>query len=685
MPKNIPNGIDNYSELVDKNHNYLYVDKTEFIKAIIDDKTKVTLITRPRRWGKTLNMSMLHHFLSNEVSRISTKGLFDGLEIAKIDGGEYLKKHQGQYPVIFISFKDVKESSFDETLRKMKILIQDLYGEHRYLLNSTEIEEDEKSDFRRYLIKDVDKVELEESFKFLCKLLYRYHKKKGYILIDEYDTPLNSAHDKDYFEELTEFMKNLLSSSLKGNNYLEKGVMTGILRISQNSMLSGLNNVDTHTMLADDAYSKYFGFTEEEINSLFNEANINISEIGQSIKEWYDGYNIEGLRLYNPLSIIKCIMSKGELKPYWLNTGNEDLLKTAFINASDTAKEQLQQLISRNSIEAFVSETTQFSSLDKDDSALWSLLLATGYLTYEKKESSDTDYKCELKIPNNEVYGLYKKIFSSWLETKIGKNEYTLFLNHLVSGDIKAFTELLGEYLVTHASQYEFLNESNYHTFMLGILCGITNTHYLFSNPNSGYGRADVLLVPKDNSNNLGIILEFKHVKKNEKQRKLAEDGLDQIDTNHYQAFLNRYTYIEKVLKVGMAFEDRSVLSVHRFSNLENEPISELETSSFILEELCDSESSQEERIKWQDKKRKKEERGSSEEDTSDEETSKKKLKKNSTSSEKDKPKKTIMDKPNQKGFFAPFLGNKKIIHNSSFEKDKEEETKRPKQSSSRE
>jgi hypothetical protein len=288
----------------------LFVDKSLFIKEIIDDKSEVTIITRPRRWGKTLNMSMLHYFLSAEVYGQKTAGLFDKLLIAK-EPGDYIAQHQGKYPVIFISLKDVKQATLESAVNSIALLIQDVYSQHIYLMNEKKLALHEEDVFQRTLYAKLSAEELIVSLQKLSQWLMRYHGRQTYILIDEYDTPLNFARDKDYFEPMALFMKNFLSTTLKGNVYLAKAVVTGILRISKDSMLSGLNNPEIYTMLRDTLYAPYFGFTDEELDPLFADQNLIKNEA--EVKAWYNGYRINGLTLYNPWSIMNCLKNKAEL------------------------------------------------------------------------------------------------------------------------------------------------------------------------------------------------------------------------------------------------------------------------------------------------------------------------------------------------------------------------------------
>ena len=322
MAKKIYLGTSDFPTIV--NSNGLLADKTLYIKEVIDSSDTVMLITRPRRWGKTLSQSMLQAFLSSEVHGIKTAGLFDDLAIAKVDDGRYIREHQGQHPVIFISFKDVKELTFDGCVNNLRFLIQRLYREHSYLLSSTKLLDFELNIFKKYIECEKDVQVITDAIKDLSELMYKHFNKKVYILIDEYDTPLNSAYLRGYIEELTELMRNILSLALKDNINLEKGILTGILRISKDSMLSGLNNLEVYTIL-DKKYNQYFGFTDDELDVLFKEQGLERDE--PTVKSWYDGYNFAGCNIYNPWSILSSLKRDGELEAYWVNTSNNKIIK----------------------------------------------------------------------------------------------------------------------------------------------------------------------------------------------------------------------------------------------------------------------------------------------------------------------------------------------------------------------
>jgi hypothetical protein len=419
MPyKNIPIGVDDFAKLADKANNYLFADKSLFIRDILQDGSEAILITRPRRWGKTLNLSMLKYFFAIPAEGQSTAHLFADLKIAE---HPECMQEQGQHPVIFLSFKDIKESSFEKAVRRVGYLVTDLFQEHDYLVESEQLRENQKSLFLTYLTPTEDEVRLETALLFLSELLYKHHGKKAYILIDEYDVPLHKAYDS-YLDDMTSFMKNMLSAALKSNKYLKKGVMTGVLRISKDSMLSGLNNLKVHTLIHDKKYYAHFGFTHEEVNELFAHSAQDMNLEG--IKDWYNGYQVNGLVLFNPWSIMNCIDEQGELATYWLNTADDKLIRTALLNADAETKLQFQRLIVGGEITETVSDIVQFDAVTKSAQALWSMLLNTGYLTARSQVRTGSHYGCRLAIPNEEVACLFREVFVTWLRDKLGKARY---------------------------------------------------------------------------------------------------------------------------------------------------------------------------------------------------------------------------------------------------------------------
>ncbi len=565
-------------------NNRLLVDKTLMIKEFIEGKT-VSLITRPRRFGKTLNMSMLQHFLSTEVIGIPTAGLFDNFAIAKVDNGEFLKKHQGQYPVIFITFKDTKETSFESTINQLRDLIQELYREHTQCLLSEKINQHDKVLFQAYLEGSINDEKLQKSLKFLSEFLFKVYNKKVIMLIDEYDTPLTHAYQYDFLEPLGIFMRDLFSAALKDNAFLEKGLMTGIVRISQNNMLSGLNNLKVYTLL-DPEYRQYFGFTEEEIKELvhYTQNDLDLDEI----KAYYNGYNIGDCVIYNPWSTMQCLDNK-RLDTYWVATSNDKLLSDIFVASDEKTKAKLAILMQKKTIEGLIDINLRYQDLMQSPDALWTLLLFCGYLTVVSKERTDLDLICQLRVPNREILAQYRRIFHEWLTKKIGFSDYSAFLKNLLVGNINEFSQTLSEYLLHSFSFRDVGNrrdlaeddyprrpippaEKFYHGFVMGLIASIQETHWVDSNKESGLGLYDVMITPKDERYDLGIILEFKYTKKVSALKKAAEDAIKQIHQKEYDTILKRSSpspsHVKQVLKVGLAFCEKSVSIAHRVEDL---------------------------------------------------------------------------------------------------------------------
>ncbi len=557
MSKKIPIGVDDFSELVSKKNDFLFVDKTLFIKEILDDALKVCLIIRPRRWGKTINMSMLRYFFAPRVRSVATQGLFDSLKIARENHGAYLRC-QGKHPVIFISFKAIKEASLDGFFSSLSVLMAEIYSEHRdILINSVQLSEDQKDIYTRILRRKADNADLQNALKFLSLCLEQHYKQKVIILIDEYDTPLNMAYEKDYFEQAVGFFKNMFGAALKGNDSLEKGIMTGILRLSKNSMLSDLNNLKVYSLM-DERYNRFFGFSEEEVKILFAEQKLPLDL--PLIQKWYNGYRSGSLSdIYNPWSILNCIYDKGMLDFYWIKTGDERLLNTIFIESGTKVKEKINTLLSGGSIESVIDDYVSFDQIkDGKEEVLWSLLWALGYLkTVDRLPSSSLFKKYRLQIPNYEVESSYRKVFMEFIRNLKNSDTYDYCLHHLIKGEVEAFAEKLQDFMLLNMSYFDCSYESNYPMLLLGMSSYLKETHDIFSNLEQGKGRPDLLLVPKDTQNSLGIILEFKRAetgKSLEYYKQLASQGLEQINKNHYDINLKSKSHLKQLLKLCVVF-----------------------------------------------------------------------------------------------------------------------------------
>ena len=555
----LPLGYDNFKDIIDKKLDF--VDKTLWIKEILDDDaTQVAVITRPRRFGKTLNLSMLHHFLAEEVNRQSTKGLFAGLKITSL-GDEY-QRHQGQYPVIFITFKDVKDHGFEYALRKMTGLMAEVYKEHRYLLTSSFLNEEDKLFYQAILREKADQLMLETALKKLIAYLYQHHSVKPWLLMDEYDTPIQSAYVHGYYEPMISLLRGMFGAALKTNPYLERAVITGILRVAKESLFSGVNNLKVYSLIHSH-YGQYFGFTEEEVADLLKKARL--TEKSAEIRDWYNGYRVGEWTVYNPWAIVNCIHDQGELASPWTNTSDNQIIKNLLTHSSESFRTQFEDLLAGKTLEKLIDENVVFGDLTKNESAAWSLLLMAGYLKVTGKRQTERGPYCLLSIPNREIRGLYARIIEQWLSNGHGPEWFENFLNHLLTGNLPAFEadfrHLVEETFSVHDTSKD--PEAFYHGFMVGATANLYhNKNYeIKSNRESGYGRYDYMIFSHDITKPT-ILLEIKRVKKIEK---MNTDDLDKVLTQSAQQALvqiQQQNYLSEarqrgrtnIIKIGLAF-----------------------------------------------------------------------------------------------------------------------------------
>ena len=559
----LPIGQSDFREIIDGGFDF--VDKSLFIPEILQG-AKVILIPRPRRFGKTLNMSMLRYFFAPEVYGQPTKDLFNHLKVSQ--AGMDVLQHQGKYPVIFLTFKDVKEDSFESAYKKIYRLIIKVYGEYSYLLESPSLLSEQKEYFKSILKRKADQADLETSLQELTSFLFQHHGVKPIILIDEYDTPIQSGYLQGYYDEVIAFFRNFFGAALKDNAYLFKAVLTGILRVSRESLFSGLNNLKVHSVLHPQL-SSFFGFTEEEVNQLLNKAGF--QDKAEDIKHWYNGYQIGGTVLYNPWSIVNCIEDGGVLKPFWVNTSDNILIKDLLLKSSFNFKDKFEILLHGTPVERVVDENFVFPDLQKNrEAAVWSLLLMTGYLTVRACEDTNRGPLCKLAVPNQEIRNLYQVIVEQWLANGYGLEWYEEFLNHLLNGDMEEFQNGLHhimEHIVSVHDVGKKEPESFYHGLMIGLTASLAGDkkYETRSNRESGYGRYDYLILARD-PNKLSILLEFKQVslptsKKESAETqvlldKAAQEALQQIDQQVYFAELKQRG-LTNILKIGLAFSGK--------------------------------------------------------------------------------------------------------------------------------
>lgn len=562
----LPIGYDDFREIRDQQLNF--VDKSLFIKEVIDNRAvKVSVITRPRRFGKTLNLSMLRYFLTVKLNPQKVAELFQGLKIATIDNGAYTE-YQGKYPVIFISFKDIKSENYTLAYEKLCALLAKTCSEYTYLEQSTNISKTDKEILQRVLSKTADRAEVEDSLRFLTSIIFQHHGIKPWLLIDEYDTPIQAGYVHNYYNEMIGFMRGMLGAALKTNQNLERAVITGILRIAKESLFSGLNNVAVYSLLHS-GYGQHFGFTEEEVSNLLKEANLSDKE--KEIKKWYNGYVFGGITVYNPWSIANCLKDKGILRPYWVNTSDNHLIKTLVTQSSPEFKAQFELLLQDKPISKMIDENMVFGDLSNNTQAAWSLLMMSGYLKAASSTLNERgEIVCECAIPNWEVKALYCNIIEAWLGNGYGMEWYQSFLRYLLSGDIEKFTRDFGQVLARTISVYDVAHnpEAFYHGFMLGLAAGLDQRQYeIKSNRESEAGRYDIAIIPKDLTKP-AIILEIKSisppkVSKSKLSKVLdallireAEKALEQI--NHQQYILELVQRgFGNIIKIGLAFSGK--------------------------------------------------------------------------------------------------------------------------------
>lgn len=550
--KSLPIGISDY---VRAQEEYYYVDKTLLIKEFLDQKPLVSLFTRPRRFGKTLNMDMLRVFF--EISDKNTSKYFADKNIWQC--GEEYRSHQGKYPVIFLTFKDVKFDTWDATIDKIRGLLQEEYGRHQELLNSDKLAQYEKEYFTKIISATANEVELTSSLERLSKMLASHYDKAPVIIIDEYDTPIQEGYSKDFYDEIIGFMRNFFSGAFKDNKNLSYGFLTGILRIAQESIFSGLNNLTVNSVM-DEEYDSFFGFTESEVKAMLSYYGVSDKE--EELKDWYDGYLFGSEEIYNPWSVINYI-SKGCLpQAYWVNTRKNEILDDVLRVATDDITERLYDLLQGERVVARIDQNVVYRSLAEDPANIYSLLLVAGYLKTPKKElQADGSYLCEVSIPNREIAAVYKsEILSHFLQTgAITRTTANKIAESLYANDYKKLQSTIGEYMDKSISFFDGGAEGFYHGLMLGLIALIDNQYKIKSNRESGDGRFDVSLIPRE-KRYPGIILELKWKEKlsDVELEKWSNEALKQIGELRYDSEMKE-DGITEILKFGIAFSGKKV------------------------------------------------------------------------------------------------------------------------------
>ena len=527
-----------------------YIDKSMYIKDIIDNRSEVVLVTRPRRFGKTLNMSMLKYFFDCDVK--DAKELFKGLKI--MEQGEKYTSKLGAYPCIYLTMKDLNVRTYEYMIMQLRTAMMEIYFEKRYLLEK-EMPDGERETYNRMLGAKANEMEILNSVKLLSKLLCNYYNKPVMLFIDEYDVPIQTAYVENYYEQAIKFLKAFYGNTFKDNPYIEKTILTGVSRVAKESIFSGANNFDVYTVLNDE-FADDFGITSEEIDKVLKD--FNVEEEKNEIQRWYDGYrigNVEGI--YNPWSLLN-YLAKKELKPYWVNTSSNDLIKMTIKN-SVTAKEKMERLLKDEEIEVPINLETVIDGIEENEDNIWGLMLGTGYLkVVEVVDLAEGIYK--VKLPNYEIKLLFQDIVRNWFKDKVQGNDLRSILKDLVELNLEEF-EMKFTVLVREMFSYMDVGENTaenfYHAFVLGMLVGLKDSYYVNSNRESGFGRYDIMLEPHDKSKN-SFIMEFKAVNglRENTIEEAIENAKKQIEEKGYESNLQERGYIN-ITKMVFAFKGK--------------------------------------------------------------------------------------------------------------------------------
>ena len=540
--KKIPIGVDDFKKLI--SDNYFYIDKTKFIEDIVNDGAEVKLFTRPRRFGKTLNMSMLKNFFDIKEAE-ENKKLFDNLYIKN----SHIFAEQGKYPVIFISMKGIKGTSWEEMQKSIKRTFSNLYNEYKYLRN--DLDERNKRKFEKIWFEEAED-NYDDCLNFLSEILQEKYNEKVIVLIDEYDAPLTMAYEYGFYDKAVVFFKSLYGACLKTNSSLKMGVLTGAIRVAQAGIFSDLNNLKVNTILNKD-YDEYFGLTQEEVENTLKYYNLEYQT--EEVKSWYDGYKFGNAEVYNPWSILNYVDSK-ELKPYWINTSGNVLIRDLLLLSKGTVFDDLEKLINGEEIIVFLNQNIAFGN-NLSPNYFWELMLFSGYLTIKGEINGNTYY---VKIPNKEVQSFFKNLFVDI--TFRGSNNIGEMKKALYSRDISRIIMVLEEVVLNAMSFYDASTkyENPYQTLLAGFLYGLDDFYKMIPNVETGYGRADIVLIPK-NKKWSGYIFELKRAK-TQNLEKEAEKALEQIENKKYDTLLINEG-VKGIIKIGLVFDGKKAVAYY--------------------------------------------------------------------------------------------------------------------------
>ena len=534
--KQIAIGVEDFKKIIDKGG--YFVDKTLMIQSLIESQAMVTLFMRPRRFGKTLNQFMIRRFFEDERTRsgerIDNGYLFDGLKVTAC--GEEVLQHQQQYPVIFLSLKSAKQPNFEEAYKKICGAIAEEFRRHQYLLAGNSLADDQKIMFQRIMAEQADYSAYNNALRFLSECLWQYHGKNTMILIDEYDVPLENAYLEGFYDQMISFIRSLFESALKTNPYLEKSVITGCLRISKESIFTGLNNLKSDSVLHTE-YADSFGFTESEVEAMLTYYDL-AAELPE-VKRWYDGYLFNDIEIYNPWSIINYAYDRSHkitqfTLPYWSNSSSNSIIREMVGEADEMAKEDLETLMAGGTIEKPVHEEITYGDIHQSQDNLWNFLFFTGYLkkiSERKDESGETLY-LTMAIPNTEIKTIYKNSITYWFEQRMKETDRSPLKHALETGDCEAAEDFINEQLFQTISYYDYA-ENFYHGFMAGLLVNIGG-YRVKSNRESGNGRPDIVMQTVQVRKGRVILLELKIAGSIAEMEAACDRGLAQIEAQHY-------------------------------------------------------------------------------------------------------------------------------------------------------
>ncbi len=531
---------------------YYYIDKTMMLKDFIDERPMVTLFTRPRRFGKTLNMDMLRTFF--EKTNEDTSKYFKDKKIW--EQGEYYRSFQGKYPVIFITLKDVKHNSWDNTFANIGSIISSEYCRHSDLSKSPKLDKKQKDFYDKMVSEKFSAVDLERSLLYLSEMLKKHYGEGAVIIIDEYDTPIQSGHTNGFYDDVIAFMRNLLSGCFKDNKSLAFGFLTGILRVAKESIFSGLNNLTINSVL-DNKYSEYFGFTANEVKEMA--AYYSAPDKFDEVCEWYDGYRFGKTDIFNPWSVINYFSNDCEPRAFWLSTGSNDIIGEIIKEADNEIYERLSSLVNGSSFTTYIDTSVIYPQIKNNPSSIYSFLLMAGYLKVVKSSVSISgDFMCEVALPNKEISLVYRKEILQKLENLIPQATAIAVEEAIFSGNGEKLRDIISNFLIQSVSAFDAAGENFYHGFMLGV-CALFGNSYVTSNRESGDGRYDIALSPKVN-NLPGIIIELKAEKNcNENElQELAKTALKQINDKKYDTEL-KSKGVKTIYKYGVAFSGKHV------------------------------------------------------------------------------------------------------------------------------